>query len=555
MSEQRSVQASSDLMMPAFDSFPLNASGRNNNYDILRFAAASLVILSHSYALTSRTPGLEPLVRVSQGQMDFGHLAVYIFFIVSGFLIAQSYERSSNILVFLWSRALRIYPAFIASLVFSAFFVGAIATKFPLSQYFRDPGTWDYLRSIFFVRIRFYLPGVFDDLPFKNAVNGSLWTIAHEVVCYLIVTIMGMFSILKRKSIVLFIVLSFFYLRLYGSSIPFVSAARIVNSNSKTFLDLAAFFLIGTGYYVYRERVILKTSWAMFCIFALFVSMVYGGFAVCFAVAGSYLIFYFVYHPRIKFWSFARYGDFSYGLYVYAFPVQQLVVWFKHGEITPLENLLYSFPAILVLSFFSWHLLEKQALKIKRYFAFEWFDILIARLNSSREFIIGSIQLPKLLFRRAAWLNFALGFSCLVFFIMKSQERPTTISFPNFAIENLLAGGWQVQSQDEDYRWIRGSGTVELGLPRSAKIVTIDGYVPPYFSEVSEVKTFINNELAVAESIKPGEAIKLSLVIPKRAFAEASLKLGLVFNGVHMPDKDALDQRQLSALITKIAVN
>ena len=92
------------------------ASGRNNNFDFIRFVAASLVIFSHAYRLATGRGDIEPLVLFSGSQIWFGHLAVIIFFVISGFLIAQSYERSSNVIVYFWARALRIIPALVASI-------------------------------------------------------------------------------------------------------------------------------------------------------------------------------------------------------------------------------------------------------------------------------------------------------------------------------------------------------------------------------------------------------------------------------------------------------
>lgn len=205
------------------------ASGRNNNFDFIRFIAASMVIFSHAYRLATGRGGDEPLVIFSNSQIWFGHLAVIIFFVISGFLIAQSYERSSNIFVFFWARTLRIFPALIASLIFGVFVVGAIATESSLEAYLSDIKTYDYLNSVFLIKIRWTLPGVFENLPYKGIINGSLWTIPHEVVCYVFVAIFGFLGFLKRRSFVLVIAAILFYLRIFGDTIPFVKGVRFID--------------------------------------------------------------------------------------------------------------------------------------------------------------------------------------------------------------------------------------------------------------------------------------------------------------------------------------
>jgi len=166
------------------------AVGRDNNFNLMRFIAASLVLLSHSYALTGVAQ--DPLLAVSG--MDFGHLAVDIFFVTSGFLVTGSLIKRADVRAFAGARLLRIVPGLLVANVVTVFVIGAIFTSLPLLDYL---GKKDLYRFVFDNTIlvtgdlRWTLPGVFADNPIKDAVNGSLWTLPYEVELYGLLLLAG----------------------------------------------------------------------------------------------------------------------------------------------------------------------------------------------------------------------------------------------------------------------------------------------------------------------------------------------------------------------------
>lgn len=344
------------------------AKSRNNNYDFIRFFAASLVILSHAYPLSWNNTG-ELFLILTNGQNNLGNLAVSIFFIVSGFLITQSFDKSNGVLKFTLSRILRIYPALIASILFGAFLVGPIVTSLPLNDYMKNPMTLDYLKNLYLFPMHWNLPGVFEYGVDKNtSINGALWTIPYEVLCYGVVAILGTAKLLRYQKVVLFFfVLSVYALMHLKSFVP-TDTPRVY---WPSFVDLFPFFAAGMLMYAYRQKIKLNNWYAAISLFMLVLSANFGGFNYMFLIFGSYLIMYFVYNPKIKLNNFAKYGDFSYGLYIYAFPVQQTVTYFANGNISVIGNFSISFVVSLLLSFISWHLIEKNALKLKRHFTFK----------------------------------------------------------------------------------------------------------------------------------------------------------------------------------------
>ena len=171
---------------------------RDNNFNLLRFVAASLVILSHSFALAGGTGTAEPpssLIGVS-----FGTIGVYIFFTASGFLITMSYYARHDLLAFLWARFLRIFPALAVCALLSAFVLGLAFTTNGMGSYLNLSSTYKYvINNTLLLPLGFQetLPGVFLGNPFPLVVNGSLWTLPVELRIYLIVALIGFVGLFR----------------------------------------------------------------------------------------------------------------------------------------------------------------------------------------------------------------------------------------------------------------------------------------------------------------------------------------------------------------------
>ncbi len=334
-------------------------STRKNNFDIIRFFAASLVMVTHACFLANGAGSYEPLAALTH-QVTFGGLAVNIFFVISGFLITMSFLRAKSLWQFLKARILRIFPALIFVVFFTVFILGPVVTSLGTADYFSRPETYRYLKNITLYYTIFDLPGVFINNVYPFAVNGSLWTLWYEFVMYLIIAGLGVTKLLRYKSVSvllfsLFLVLSFLD---YSGGYWFTNIQ---------FIRLALYFFAGTCFYLYREKIALTHLYAIVAVILLSIGTYYGYMDESFAVFGSYLIFYLSLGPVPKFTNFAKYGDFSYGIYITSFPIQQLVVQLFHNEMTAVQNFMIAFPVTIVCSFISWHLIEKNALKLKKY--------------------------------------------------------------------------------------------------------------------------------------------------------------------------------------------
>jgi peptidoglycan/LPS O-acetylase OafA/YrhL len=340
-------------------------SRRGNNFDVLRLLAASFVLFSHSYALTNHA---EPFADVSG--WTFGEVGVVMFFAMSGFLIAKSWSDQPQLVPFAIKRALRLLPALVVAVSVTVFVIGPLFTTLSLAHYFADPTTWLYLvRCSFLITFFGTLPGVFVGNPYTDAVNGSLWTLPVEACCYALAAGLGTLGLLRRSGL---LAASSCLLILFVTPLsPFSNAPAggTTGGNLMLVIMLGATFVLGSLAYSLRRR--LHLSW--FVVVALMVlwAATWGGGWVrasgVLAIAFAVLVFAF----RTPAWlrRLTAPGDVSYGIYVYAFPVQQSVAAIWGAGLDPLVMMAISFPVTYGLAFMSWRLVERPALALKRVLA------------------------------------------------------------------------------------------------------------------------------------------------------------------------------------------
>jgi len=338
-----------------------------NNFDFLRFLAASLVVFTHSYALVGKT-GNEPFFKVTGFLLS--HYAVAAFFVISGFLVTQSFERSSRVTDFVWSRFLRIWPGLCGAVLFAILCIGPLNTAMSISDYFKNSGTWDYLQNLY-LHLVFFLPGVFETNPFKGAVNGSLWTIPIEVGMYLVTMLVGLLGMTRNRRAMgaLFVVLFVLYMHvqtnqaLGDTAIPIRGFACL-----RVTIPLVLYYMAGALMYRCRDQVLLSPYLALIAIMLFFGTTHTSFHPSCAILAVTYLVIWAAFARNSFLANFGRFGDMSYGIYVYAFPIQQTVVHIFHSHLSPIHLFFLSYPVTCFLAFASWHLIESRCLKLKHVF-------------------------------------------------------------------------------------------------------------------------------------------------------------------------------------------
>lgn len=329
-------------------------TGRNNNLNALRLIAALMVILSHSYSAVNLTEPFAPFYKLRA----IGTLGLYVFFIISGFLITQSFLRQSPV-KFLQARVLRIFPALLLVVVASVFVIGPLVTKLPINEYFHTGETYHYLQNVTLTSHVLNLPGVFDD----RSINGSLWTIRYEFLYYLLVMLVGIIGILKDRRIVLglfilFVVLNYFD---FTNDINNVSSW----SNSR-FIWLFSYFSAGVVAYLYREYITLSLKIFSFVVSLLVIASFKGGLNDSMMVfLFAYVVLFLGYYPKLNLSWLTKFGDFSYGIYLWGTIIIRLFVYFFGTTIYPLLLFFGAGCFTYIAGALSWLLIEKRALALK----------------------------------------------------------------------------------------------------------------------------------------------------------------------------------------------
>jgi peptidoglycan/LPS O-acetylase OafA/YrhL len=330
-----------------------------NNFDVLRFALASLVIFSHSFALLSGSDATEPLYRLTRGQMASGEFAVDGFFILSGFLVTHSWTKSSGLGTFLRKRICRIYPGFIVVTMLSVLLLIPLACRIPFGTL--PPGLLGReLLSLVTLRA-VKPPGAFAENAIP-ALNGSLWSIPYEAWCYVGVAALGLAGAIRgRKSVLALLVaaIAMSLAFLIWNLNPGGKILGVVFGWPRLWARMLPYFLAGMVFYLYQDRIRFTTGGAVVALISFVAATVVpDGWAVAGPLAGAYLLFWFAFNPSIPLQGWAKYGDFSYGMYLYAFPLQQLIIRALRPT-SPLLLLSLSLPASAAMGALSWHAVEK----------------------------------------------------------------------------------------------------------------------------------------------------------------------------------------------------
>jgi peptidoglycan/LPS O-acetylase OafA/YrhL len=325
------------------------ASGRNN-FNLMRLIAAWMVIYGHSWAITA-TPGSDLITQLTKFRFA-GGVAVDVFFIISGFLIASSLERNS-VRGYLIARALRIVPALLVCVLLCALVMAPLLTT--ASDYWSRPDTWRYIGvNASLWRSAFFLPGVFETLP-RTAINGSLWTLPIEAKLYLALMVAWLLGMLTPKR----------YTPLWALALASASAfawwKHPLPEHLADTANCTAFFITGSLLWVNR-RTIQLSVWPLLVLLA-----------VAAALRGTSW-FYLGYFPLLAYGTLylalvpplpvIRKHDLSYGLYLYGWPMQQLAL--LAGASTALGNTAVATVLALICAALSWFLIERPALAWKR---------------------------------------------------------------------------------------------------------------------------------------------------------------------------------------------
>lgn len=338
--------------------------GRDNNFNLLRVIAAGAVLVSHAFPISLGPGAAEPLSTTLS--MTLGGLGVISFFVISGFFISQSFENNS-LLRFCIARLLRIYPGLLVVLLFTVLVIGPFFTRLSIRDYLTDANTISYLpRNLSLKWLQYELPGVFTTNPYPAAINGSLWSLFYEVACYGIVVAVGVLGIARRRWWFCAF-LSIYASAYFGSKLfPPVHNYLLEHTAFMALHGLTWPFVLGMAAYHFRQFLTtpmhLSTCIGAGCIALLSYRSFF--FHEAFIFFWSLLIFYVGYLSFKPLKMYNQCGDYSYGVYIYAFPCEQIGAALWPG-LSPVALIAVSLPATLALAVLSWHAVERRALAFR----------------------------------------------------------------------------------------------------------------------------------------------------------------------------------------------
>ena len=349
------------------NSFATAFEGTRNNFDVLRLAAALAVLFGHSFVLSAGVQNFEtmdPLSRALSPYAAYGEaiqeFAVNLFFVISGFLVTCSYLRSGSLLKYAVSRGLRIYPAAVLGALVTVLALSLLSPVAP-AAYFSDPETAAYLlHNSFLYKVKYALPGLFESNPYGLAVNGSLWTLPLEIRCYVGVAILGVAGLLGHK-------------RLFNGLLVAVALSVIVPgwsgwiSGDIDKLRLILFFAAGAAFYINRRHI--PFGMAAFAVLAGAFALAPKGSGVeqlVYVALVTYATLALALTRRLPLINLKPLGDLSYGVYLYAFPVQQALISMFPNQFGAWSLVAAAGAVTGLLAAASWWLVERHALSLKK---------------------------------------------------------------------------------------------------------------------------------------------------------------------------------------------
>ncbi|HXI85870.1 MAG TPA: acyltransferase, partial [Parvularculaceae bacterium] len=332
-----------------------------NNLSLLRFVAAGAVLFAHSWPIASGKAAVDPattaLSSIFGPKAAVSALAVHAFFVISGYLVAKSAVMRADLNEYIWARILRIYPALIVNVLLTAFVLGQYVSNMPYTEYLASGRLWGFVgNNILSWNATYVLPGVFSTNPL-DAVNGSLWTLPLEIRCYVAVGALLAIGVLRRTTL---------FSALAAALLLFDSLFRDISVlGDEPVAACFDYFLIGALFFANR-RFIPASPIAAIGLLAVSALIAYQPAARLAAMTGyAWLILWVgLAAPRAP-WLERWIGDPSYGVYIYAFPIQQLIV-FHIGQGAPWKVFVMAGAATLLAGILSWRIIEDPALAHKK---------------------------------------------------------------------------------------------------------------------------------------------------------------------------------------------
>lgn len=342
---------------------PDPAEFRLNNFGALRLGLAALVVVAHSFVAANGSNDGAPLYDLTGKRLDLGALAVNGFFIASGFMVSESLARGRGFVDFLRKRLLRLYPAFVLLWLLQSFLLAPLFSEASFSGYSaRQSGI--LLFNLATLSSYGYPYGgllrVFPENPVPGELNVSLWTLRYEFGCYVFLGLAGVAGIFRRRWLVTGLFGGMWLILALGIRLPWHRVLTALLADGAHWPRFAAYFLAGAAFWQWRKEIPRHrglAAGALALMAASFLKPAWIDWVL--PVGWTYLLMWLAYLPAPGLRPIGVRTDVSYGAYLYAFPIQQMIMVLL-PKATAWVVVALSLPAALVAGLVSWHLVEKH---------------------------------------------------------------------------------------------------------------------------------------------------------------------------------------------------
>lgn len=324
-------------------------STRSNNLNLVKFIAALFVIISHAYPLCKGAEYNDILSDLSRNSIAFGSLAVAIFFMSSGFFVTKSLLKSKDSKKYLHNRFIRIFPPLWFTLLVCILVCGLFFSTYNLGKYFLSIDFLKYCLNFILIPIH-NLPGVFMNNIYPGVVNGPLWTLPIEFVCYLVLLLAYKLNLVNKKSykyVALLFIVAFVGINLIPLSI-------------KGYIQPCFLFFWGSFYWIYRDKITMNNTYFLISLVAFVLLIVLGYGHVASFLFVPYLTLYIAFCLPQCNNRLASLGNLSYDIYLCGWPIQQMIISLFGGSMLVGMNILISIPLSILVGYITYSLVEKN---------------------------------------------------------------------------------------------------------------------------------------------------------------------------------------------------
>lgn len=341
-----------------------DAGRKGDGYGTLRLVFAFIVVADHTPVLTGTGSSFMPV----RSGVDLGAVSVGAFMGLSGYFIMRSWHRDPNLWRFWVRRLLRIIPGLLVVLTLTAVVLGTLTSTLGKRAYLEHPATWSYIwDNLLLFPQQYVLPGVFTANPYPGAVNGSLWSLPVEFLGYTLIALLGLlitFSRYRFVMVVFALAMAVLLQRMVIGQITLPPVLLLV----PTFplLQYMGMYAVGASIWLYRDKLALSWFGVFLCVGVDFAFYSTSMVEIARIFTLPYLVIAIGHLLPRRLWLPNWLTVANYGVYLYGFVVLQTLLFL--GLRTPWVIALTAVPIALGLGLVSWHVVEKQAMKLRRVF-------------------------------------------------------------------------------------------------------------------------------------------------------------------------------------------